>query len=390
MKTDFRAYSNALRVALPFLVLAIFMAPAIAQAQVGPGNQQQNTAGQRQNQSGQSNPAVRQQPQQNTQTPRQNQQAPGTRANPASSTQVVQPVRPFPELDQQHQAFVDQLLSVWQQRSAQIKRYEFNFERWIYMPQYCKWRDPVNKRLAACTLARGKVRYKSPGKGMYEVSIAWRFNGVKPATDANGQPLKNAQGQIIQKADYEEIKDANDKREQERWICDGNSIFEYDFEKKRIYETKLPPELRGQGLKHSPLPFLFGVDVKEMKERYWIRALPSKDEKAFTLEAYPKRIDDARNYKKIVLVLSRDPYLPAMLEMYHSNYDEKTNQSYTVFKFDQRKVDGKLSVALDWAGHFVKPRLPDGGLQWKMIERKPLANDKFNQANRPTDLNRKK
>ena len=337
------------------------------------GTQQNGTLQQRgtkQNQTGQLRPMNRTQTNPQFRNP---QQQKGTNTRPASTNRIVQPikpVRPIPELDANHQKFVDQLLTVWEQRSAKIKRYEFEFERWIYMPQFCNWRNPANGRLAACTLARGKVRYQGPDRGMYEVTRAWRFDKVENVVDPKTK-------KTYQKAKYKEIRDEKNNPEMERWICDGKSIYEYDFVQKRIYETKLPAEMQGQGLKNSPLPFLFGAKAADIKERYWVRPRPSNDPNKFILEAYPKRISDAKNYKRVDLVLSRDPYLPVSLTLYAANFHPKTNQSYTVFTFKSRKVDQVVTKVQAWLGHFVRPRVPFG---WKMIERKAVTAQSVKQA----------
>ncbi len=359
---------------LALLISTWMTAGLAAQNQLQPRNTQNNQLQNRQGfqqQGGVQNNGVQNNGVQGNRVPAQN-----------ASNRTMQPRKPAGWTDPtpEHQKYLDQLLLVWEQRSAKIQRYEFSFERWIYSPQFCRWRDPVNKRLAACTLARGTVRYQAPDKGMYEVTRAWRFKGVKK--------VKNQQGQMVEEADYEEIKDQNNKAEKEKWICDGNSIFEYDFETKRIYETKLPEDMRGQGLKNSPLPFLFGVKADEIKARYWVRVRPQNNNKIFVLEAFPKRIEDARNFKKIDLVLTRDPYLPVSLTMYAPNFDAKTNQSYTVFQFKDRKVDGGLSQINQWLGNFVKPNPPN--LLWKVVERKPLANQPNSQAKQPQLQNRRK
>ena len=300
--------------------------------------------------------------------------------NPQQGVQQdQQPQQPdFPELrDPKHEQFVNQLLNYWQQSSGQIKRYEFDFQRWIYSPQFCKWRDPANQKLAAATLARGSVRFQAPDKGMYEVHRGWRFNGTKEKTDDQGRPVL-VNGQPVLEADYQEITNDQQAPARERWICDGQAIYEYDFENKRIYETTLPADMQGEGLKKSPIPFLFGIQAEEMRNRFWIRVLPSNDDNVFVLEAHPKWAEDRQNYKKLVISLSREPFLPLQLEMYAANYDPQTNQSYTVFSFENRQVNDALSAAQQWLGNFVKPSIPNW--QWKMVQRQGMNDAASNAA----------
>ena len=340
-------------------LLAILAAPLLAQGGLQPRNQ--NTRGQQVGNQATGG-------QQNRQSQNKNQIAVPAKntANPAAAIQMP----PGFPLDQAHQQYVDQLLKVWENRSAKIKRYQFSFERYIYDESLCRWRDPVNKRLAACTTARGTVRYEAPDKGMYEVNRAWKFKGLKD--------VKNQLGQLVKEADYEEIKTENNKLQKEKWVCDGNSIFEYIYEEKRIYETKLPPEMRGTGLKNSPLPFMFGVKADEVKDRFWVKVRPQKNDQIFVLEVYPKRMEDRQNYSKIDLILSREPYLPLQLAMYSTNFHPEKNQNYVVFQFGNRKVDGAVSGAQQWMGNFVKPSLPN--LLWKHVQRNPASNTAVDSA----------
>lgn len=371
MKMEFTCAGSARFAFLCFGIVVAFSVDILAQnGQQQVGNQatsQQKTARSQQQQthagqtlSGQLRPATGNTNGNTTQPKFQNTNGQNTQtpANLVSNSQPRQP-QGFP-LDANSQKFVDQLLNVWETRSGQIKRYQFEFERWIYSSQVCNWRDPANNKLTAAATARGSVRYQASDKGMYEVYRSWTFNGVED---------KEENGKIVKKAKYTEINLNGKNPAREKWICDGKSIYEYDFEAKRIYETELPADMQGAGLRNSPIPFMFGIKADEMKERFWIRPVHSDNPNVFIIEAFPKKIADAQNYKKLVIALSREPYLPLQMEMYASNYDEKTNQSYTVFQFENRQVDGHLSGALQFTGNFVKPTLPDLGVQWKFQKR---------------------
>jgi len=81
--------------------------------------------------------------------------------------------------------------------------------------------------------------------------------------------------------------------------------------------------MQGNGLVNSPLPFfIFGADKKLILDRYWVRPLRANGvTNAYWLEAYPKRIEDARIYKKLEIVISADDFLPSSLVKYEPNYD---------------------------------------------------------------------
>ena len=267
----------------------------------------------------------------------------------------TQPRQPIPDLDQQEQQYLDQLLDFWEQSSGQVKRYTCDFQRWDYDPTYCQYRNPQDNRLAAFTIARGTIRYAKPDKGMFETTEMWDFGG--PGEKVGDSPK------------YDERKEGN----QEKWICDGRAIYEFDFANKRLNEMEIPTEMQGDGLANSPLPFLFGVKKEVLKERYWIRVItPQGVEDEYWLEAWPKRIDDARTYKKLEIVLARKDFLPKSLHLYLSNYDEVKNPVSRAFEFGNRKINSQLSGLQQFLRRFVRPQTPIG---WKRINLNAIADN---------------
>jgi TIGR03009 family protein len=230
-----------------------------------------------------------------------------------------------------------------------VTHYQCAFTRWQFDQEVCNYRNPENNHLTAAVISRGNIRYRQPDKGMYEVNEKWAFAGP-PDETSGGEPK------------YERRKNGI---EQEKWICDGQSIFEYDFDTKRLYEMTLPPEAQGEGLKNSPLPFVFGAKAVDLLDRYWIRDItPAGAPDQYWLEAWPKRASDAQTYSKIEIILSREPFLPTSIHMYASNYDEKTNPSKMVFEFEQREINGALAGLLD--PFFIRPNTPFG---WQRVQR---------------------
>ena len=279
-----------------------------------------------------------------TGTPAQPQAATAGQATGAAVQSPAQPQMPpgFP-LNQANQQYIEQLLNYWEGTSNQVTHYQSSFTRWQYDHEICNYRKPGSNHLVAAVISRGNIRYRQPDKGMYEVEQKWSFAG----------PPKYARRQNVP--------------EQEKWICDGQSIFEYDYEVQRLYETKLPPEAQGEGLKNSPLPFVFGAKAVDLLDRYWIRDItPEGVPDQYWLEAWPKRIEDAQNYKKIEIILSREPFLPMSIHMYTSNYDEKTNPSKIVFEFQERQIKGTLATLPIFDQFFIRPSTP---LLWKRVER---------------------
>lgn len=263
----------------------------------------------------------------------------------------------FP-LDVPTQQYIEQLLAYWEGTSAQVNHYQCRFTRWQYDQEVCNYRKPVINAageeslvLVAAMISKGNIRFSSPGKGMYEVDEKWSFAGPP---DQPGQDPK-----------YERRILTNPRfPEQEKWICDGLAIYEYDFDANRLYETKLPPEAQGEGLKNSPLPFVFGAKATELLDRYWIRDVtPGNVQDQYWLEAWPKRLSDAQAYSKVEIILSRDPFLPVAIHMYAPNFDARTNPSKMSFEFQQREINGTLATLLD--RFFIRPSTPFG---WQRVE----------------------
>lgn len=284
-------------------------------------------------------------------------QQPQATGSPGPQEAPRQPQLPpgFP-LEPQMQTYIEQLLTFWEGTAAQVTHYQCAFTRWTFDHEICAVRNEANNHLRAAEISRGMIRYRSPDRGMYEVNEKWSFAG--PPDQPGGEPK------------YERRSLTNKEyQEKEKWVCDGLAIYEYDYETQRLYEVKLPPEMQGQGLKNSPLPFVFGAKASDLLDRYWIRDVtPANVKDQYWLEAWPKRLEDAQTYSRLEIMLSREPFLPIAIHMYAANYDEKTHPSKVAFEFNERQINGTLAGLLD--PFFIRPDTPWG---WERIERDPAA-----------------
>ena len=267
-------------------------------------------------------------------------------------------------LTAEHKKFIDDLLDYWQQSSQRVKQYLCDFTRYDYDTKFCNWRNPTDNRLAAASIMTGEIRFSAPDKASYETLQVYDFNG--PPEQAGQDPK------------YEKRDESTNR---EKWICDGNSIFEHDYQNKKLYETEIPAAMRGKGLVNSPIPFLFGASKDDILNRYWVRIItPEGVQNEYWLEAVPKKIEDARSYQKIELVISRSEFLPMMLHMYAPNYNPKENNfTSRVFEFKNRKVNAAINKIQNFFGAFVRPSTPIG---WERVARKPLqtANPQLDRA----------
>jgi TIGR03009 family protein len=269
----------------------------------------------------------------------------------------------FP-LQQDEQQYVADLLDYWQKVSDKVKQYKCDFTRWEYDTGSVNLRDPQTNQLYAYQIAAGQIRFSAPGKARFETSQLTQFKG--PPTTAGGP------------ADYEPVEGHSmwNRSIHECWVCTGEAVYDFDFVQKRSYETKIPRQLQGNVVE-SPLPFLFGAKKDEIMRRYWVRYIPKYDtkpngekalvENMYWLEVYPKRIEDARMYSKIELVLNAEDFMPRSINMYSPNYNpRKNNYSSRYFLFENRKINGRWQGFKDSMGYFIKPTLPLG---WKTVER---------------------
>ena len=180
--------------------------------------------------------------------------------------------------------------------------------------------------------------YSAPDKGLFEVrSIK---NKVGPSQPGGEPQWKEAPEGF-----------------REHWICDGQSIFEFDHSNKQLKQRMLPPEMRGQQITEGPLPFLFGAKAEEIKNRFWIRVITPKDKTGeFWLEAWPKGHADAANFTKMHVILAEEDFLPKGMVLFHRNNFQ------TTFKFENRETNWNILAQqlIPFINHFFNPRVPAG------------------------------
>ena len=247
--------------------------------------------------------------------------------------------QPFPPQTQQELDYIDQLLKHWETQSSQIKHYRTEFSRWVTDPVF----GPAE---TFKTFSKGEIRYEAPDKGLFRVDSTGQWT---PPAEAGGQPT------------YPDLGEAG----KEQWICDGKSLFEFEYAQKKLVQRELPPEMHGKAIAEGPLPFVFGAKKESIKSRYWLRVTTTAEAQArneYWLEAYPKFRDDAVNYSKIEIIIAGSDFLPSAIKIYERNNVETiyqfTNRSSN-WKFDPLDLE-KLGL---WRSAF-NPATPSG---WERI-----------------------
>ncbi len=255
--------------------------------------------------------------------------------------------QPFPPLAGEMVIYLDKVLAYWSSQTASIERYRCDFTRWSFDGQ-----SAVHSQYA-----QGVLRFMKPDKGMIRVDDLYFYQGP------NAQPAYSKRPGFFG----------------EWWICDGQRVHNYDRTQKVVERTMLPPEMQGAQVYNSPLPFLFGVDAKTVKDRYWLQPIaPPNDEAGnprqdiVALEAFPKFINDAQNYLKVRIYLDREQFLPKSIEIFQPNWTEKVD-SREVYEFNNREVNwtwvDRINEVLKFKEAFI-PQEPEKG--WTVIDT-PIA-----------------
>jgi TIGR03009 family protein len=316
-------------VVLALLALAVLWEGAhVAQAQSAPRN---------------SNPAVRQPVRTATNPATQYPPAGGpaqstaTRTKPAAAPPAV-PQAPF-VLTEPQLKLLDQVLQKWEQQSSRVKTFVCRFTRYEVDPTF----GPKESNYTL-TRSTGEIVYKSPDLGEYEINHIERWDQKKQSYMTDNLAI-------------------------EHWMCDGDSIYEWDHRAKQLKVTPLPQGMKGKSIADGPLPFVFGAKAAELKRRYWMRDVTRSDRVGteIWLEARPKFQQDAANFQRATIVLDERTFLPTALQLILPGIVVKEDeaQAHTALVFQSPSVNNPLNTLI---GKFMAPRTPPF---WKRVDINP-------------------
>jgi TIGR03009 family protein len=258
---------------------------------------------------------------------------------------AVAPAAPAPlapnwmPLTPNHQQYLDQLLTYWEQKSSQTTRYRCTFKRWEY--------DPVfGPKETFKTYSEGVIKYSAPDKGLFRVDTLLEYQPARnPGDKPTYDPPKEPTGSF------------------DHWICDGMRVYQFDQRHKKLIQNELPPEVRGQAIGNGPLPFLFNAKADDIKRRFWLRIVTPKDiQKEYWLEAVPKTQEDAANFKMIHIIIDEVDYLPKAMVLFDTGYVAVVRPARTTFQFNDREVNFSILAEQLNLFHreFYEPKLPAG------------------------------
>ena len=261
---------------------------------------------------------------------------------------VPQPRKPRApwELDEQQQATLDLVLAAWEKKSATIKTLTCNFTMWEYDFIFDNGGLPAGQAPHATRVNRGEIKYAAPDRGVYHIIQQVGKNGK-----------------------FED-------REGAYWVCDGQAVYEFNHEQKRLYERRLPNELKGSAISNGPLPFLFGATAEQMRSRYWLRVStePGAIGKEIWLDAVPKYVEDRANYQRATIFLGEKEMLPRGLQLVMPEGNR------TSYKFESYTVNSLWKKIIR---DFDLPPLPDG---WDHVVEEPPSGQTGRPAPAPAGL----
>ena len=247
-----------------------------------------------------------------------NEPAPAA-GQPVRANQAAQPaaIRPPFVLTPQQQQYIDQLLAAWEAKNKTIEKFSASVRRFKYDSVF----GPKDGQ--PMYVDDGVVKYERPDKGLFSIE------GDRP----------------------------------EQWVCDGDSVFQYEYKERILKEYKLPPDLRGQAIEDGPLPFIFTASAAKMKRRFWLRAVPPPAgvNDQYWIEAFPRHQSDAASFKRVEIVLGAKDLLPVGIQMYETSYDGRKNLNRDSFSFYNIVVNDPLGFL---KGDPFAARTPFG---WKKV-----------------------
>jgi TIGR03009 family protein len=215
---------------------------------------------------------------------------------------------------------LNNLLTDWEKRNKEIHLMESKFFRWKYDTVFGNASQPP-------PYDEGELKFAAPDK-------AWMH-----------------------------IK-GKDPKQSEQWLCDGKSVFHWDYNNSVVTEYLMPREMQGKGIGDGPLPFVFGIEAQKLKQRYYLRIItPANVHNEVWLEAYPKWQQDANNYYKVEVILQivgEDHTLfPYAIQIYATNKKDRI-----VYQLQSPQINPRSGVF--GTGLFApdpwKPNIP---ITWK-------------------------
>jgi TIGR03009 family protein len=208
------------------------------------------------------------------------------------NTRQILPPPAWLQITKEKQEYIDRFLAAWHEQSKNIEALDYEFTR----------REYTSFGVSECY---GRVKFRAPDKGLIEIDSEL-INGKK-------------------------ISETNKKM---KVICTGEAVYEFNFADKKLTEFIIPAEQRGKGVMDSPLMILVGANPRELQERFYLDVFPPPSSLAncVCLQAWPKWLEDSKEFKYVTLAIDRQTLQAKMLLLF-----EPGSEDYKGFEITEMK-----------------------------------------------------
>lgn len=185
--------------------------------------------------------------------------------------------------------YIAKFLAAWHEKSKEIEALDYDFT----CREYSSFGESETY---------GRVKFRAPDKGLIEIDSEL-LNG---------------------KRSYETNKKM-------KFICTGEAVYEFNFAEKKLTEFIIPAEDRGKGVMDSPLMILVGANPRELQDRFYLLVLgtPPSMPNCIHLQAWPKWVEDAKEFKCVNVAIDRQTFHAKALLVYDANGEGRKGYDIT-------------------------------------------------------------
>ncbi len=232
-------------------------------------------------------------------------------------------------------AALEQLLKNWSQRSALIQTLRGTHRRFVYDRVFMTEKRSV-----------GAFYYEAPSKGRID---------IQPAKITPGEKVQHQDGKTGKILTY-----ALKQESPERWICNGQQIWQVNDTAKQVEVVPIPPDHQGQNIMDGPLPFLFGMPPQKAKLRYQLAMVndPNLQKNLVRLHVFPRLRQDAANWQSAEVILDTEQYLPRAVKLIDPTGNTETTYLFNDLKPNAEDGNGNWLIRV-FGGGKKDPFRPD-------------------------------
>ncbi|MCR9197477.1 MAG: hypothetical protein NXI04_02425 [Planctomycetaceae bacterium] len=213
-------------------------------------------------------------------------------------------------------AELNRLLTDWSASSDRIEQLHGKHQRRVYDLAFETER-----------ISQGEFGYQKPDKGritMTPMKITKELLASRNRPDARVERKKDGTPFDLRPDNPE------------RWLCDGERVYDIDEAAKEARVAQLPPEQRGKNIMNTPLPFLFGMPPRQAIKRFRIKIVRDfrPQQQYVALQIEPRTMADRRSWIMAQVMLDTKSYLPRSVRLTDPARTKET--TYTFYDMSTR------------------------------------------------------